>query len=162
MELKYAQIDSLSQEDMNDLFNYICSKIILQKPSDVKRDLLGIEGSPADIKLYIPEFNDIAKLILIFDIGFTMKISHVDAEVNMDAKYVELVTHQKEIMAARLNNNGDQKICETHKMLKNQVKDIKNPDLTESNKFKGEVIKKEVSKEVKIKASDIPPTPDFI
>ncbi len=121
-----AKINALLGVDRSDLFDLICSQVALIKPSEAKKKFLGIDGAPREIEDYIPDMNDIMKMVEIFELESVFQINYTNLRIDNDQKYFDALTHKEEADAGLLVK---EKLCDTHKKMKAQAEEIKDPEL---------------------------------
>lgn len=87
---KFASINTFEKDDLNALFEVICTDIIGAEPMKVKQEKLGLEGSKKEIEEYPVSISDILNLITIYGIKFNFKINY-EEKVKADGRKKEEV-----------------------------------------------------------------------
>jgi hypothetical protein len=105
-------IDSFSEKDVNDLFNYICEHVILANPNDVKFDTLKFKDRRENMFKYKVTLEHLIKVIDKYDIDFKLSISYLSTEIE-DRKDIQ----SKEVEDLSIS------------LLNNDLDKIENPDL---------------------------------
>lgn len=115
-EVSYLEIDSLGEDDVNDLFNAICTDIINLPIAKVKREVFNLNGKDKALLTHKATINELLSLISLYDIKVNIKLTFLSKKFDNaadDIKHVEEPFKESDV----------------ERNLKNQVKDINNPDL---------------------------------
>lgn len=157
MASKFAKINPIDPEERKVFFDLMCKEICMMGKSEVLNKLLGIEGGSKSIKDYIPDMNDICKIIEIFDVECYFKITYPELRTDGKQKYID---HRDNLEEKSVSAMKEMKVCDTYKDMKKQAEDIKDPDLKNINGF----IKKtdERDESFPLLNLDIPDAPDFL
>lgn len=117
---KFARINSLSDKDVNDLFEFICLKIAMKGVVEVK-EMLGMDKKDK------PSPNDLIQLILIYDIPCSIKVSYVDSSVKHEGRTVHSINDKKtemETQKSEITNPDLQDVNEMNIVEVPEIKDI--------------------------------------
>lgn len=155
MANKYATINPSDHNDRKALFNLICKDVCIAKKSDVLA-LLGIEGGSQVIKDYVPDMNDLCKLLEMYDVECDFKIIYSELKVNNTEEYLK---HRDNIEEKSVSAMKEMKVCDEYKDMKKQVNEITNPDLKDIPVIPS-IDKKDELFSVNI--TELPDGPDFL
>jgi hypothetical protein len=108
---KYITIDSFHADDLKDLFNAICTQVLMRNPLQIKREVLKVKGTDRDLENYKPTLPSLLTLIATYDLKFDFTV-----------KYVEMVNADTE-------EPPREPVADTVKELEKQRKEILDPEL---------------------------------
>lgn len=115
-------IDTISKDDVRDIFQNICEEYMVQPAYEVKKTHLKFKGNQNSLMRAVPTIHDV--LTLCTNIGLKFSIT---------VEYDRSVLTTKEIVDKKLEgppdlNNGVP-FCDTYNKLEKQKAEITNPDL---------------------------------
>lgn len=135
-------IDSISKNDVRELFNNICDEFIVLPGYLVKKTYLGFNGEKAHLLKQTPSIEDVLILCTKFGIKFS-----VNVEYNRSVKSNKEVVEDRKTSVPDLNETTT--LCDAYNKLEKQKDEITNPelkDLVEAH-VPSKIITNEVEKE---------------
>ena len=75
---KFLKVSSVSRQDMEDLFNAICDRVVNMTPTEIKRKILQLEGTKKDLEDFEPTILSILTIVAAFGIKMEFTIFYTD------------------------------------------------------------------------------------
>ncbi len=120
-KINHIEIDSLSLEDTNALFDAMCARIAKKGYMEARREILGLSGSDRAIREYKATIADVLSIIALYDLKVTLRVEYLVTE-----------GHVKTGRGGEdFNPNAGLKVDSVHEALSEQAKEITNPELTD-------------------------------
>jgi len=153
---KFATINPVDPDDRKALFDLICREMAFMKPMDVKKNILVISGSTSELQSYIPDLVDIMRLLEIYEVESSLKITYSALKTDGEKKWLD---HQHKVEEAQVGPLTKEKLCDEHKKLKAQADEIINPEF---KLYRGDIIGTKEVQENTIDMNQMPDLPDFL
>lgn len=78
---KYLSIDSFSKDDVNDLFNAICTEALNSTPSKIKQSVLKLPGTKKELDAFKPSLPSLITLLETYNIPFEFKVTYIKTDL---------------------------------------------------------------------------------
>lgn len=118
--ISHIEIDSLSKEDTNALFNRMCQKIANLTPLQGRVQILGLSGPEKNVSAHIATIADVITFISTYDVPVKLRVEYL-------SKPDKAVTGKEDYNPTKGYKNDP-----VYDAMKDQSKDITNPDLLSS------------------------------